>query len=192
MKKTIRFLFLLPLVLFIGSKVEDKNAGAPTQIDVDLTRNSEKASNLLSINGFTVLDPSDKGEIRSVSEVLFNGDELYVLDNETDMNSVMLFDVFSGDIKRTIGHQGNVESSPGEYLFIRDIALTKHKNLLLFDDDNLRITEFNNEGAVVSVGNNTDYQFTEMEDIGAGETLLFNEFHKNRFRDQPDLLPIGR
>ena len=81
------------------------------------------ASEMLSLEGFSLLEAPGDRTLRSIKKILFCEGKIIVLDNRTDFQQVLVFDEGTGRYLNSIGHQSEQE---GGFHELYDIVLNPH------------------------------------------------------------------
>jgi hypothetical protein len=116
---------VLAVLFFIGMTTSCSNLVPEDDAAVVPISHSVSGSNLsdiLSLDGFTVLETSTNTSLRSIGEVYFQNGKIIILDNQTDFQNIWVFDEPSGKFLRKIGRQSEADAEG--YDGLNDLALS--------------------------------------------------------------------
>ncbi|MFN0175693.1 MAG: 6-bladed beta-propeller [Saprospiraceae bacterium] len=174
MKKYLSTILLLGSLLcsFCTNKLMDSD-GIIVQVGQSSTR--QKASDLLSIEGFTALEFNNDVELKGISKILFKDDMAIVLNYVGDKQDLWVFDQKTGKALTKIGKQNN---EPDGYDGLNDIA---------FDGDEIRCSaagkmSFMNYDLAGNLRSTTKSGVfgEELERTSSGEYVVYNEYNSTK------------
>ncbi|MCB0542989.1 MAG: 6-bladed beta-propeller [Saprospiraceae bacterium] len=92
----------------------------PKTILVEHTEQNIMLSDVFVLSGFTLMETGRKYPLRGMNKILFEDENLYILDNGTDFQNIWVVDEKTGRFTGRIGEQG---STPDAYEGLNDIVL---------------------------------------------------------------------
>jgi 6-bladed beta-propeller len=174
MKKYL-FLSILSFVTILScSKKEEDSSLFKINVQQSLPT-KEKFVDLMQISGFSSLKVTGDCNIRTINNVIFKGDNIVVLDNDTDFKNIWLFNQ-NGDYLQKIGKQGDED---GAYDYLSGIAWYKD-NLICVDAAKNSFFEYDLKGIVHQKIPNGLYG-DDVETDEQGNIFAYNECGASEF-----------
>lgn len=155
------------------------------ELDIDLNKNSLPYDSLMDFVKFVKLETTGNNLIGSISQILFSQNKIIVVDWEVS-KSITVYDE-SGRFLNKIGALGQ---GPEEYVFLRHVALTPDKSMVVvLDMDSRSMKYYSIDGHFIK-SEKTPFWFSHCEfitdNIIAGEYNGGNLLpeHKNQYKPQ--------
>lgn len=176
--KPFRFYYGVAALLFVCAATSCNNYlpenGATTIVPMSHSTSGNKLSDILSLDGFTVLETSDNTSLRSVSEVYFKNGKVIVLDNQTDFQDIWAFDEATGKFLQKIGHQSRNDADGYEGL--NDLALNPSSDEIVgLVAGKMAFMHYDQNGNLQKTLPNGVYG-DEIEMLANGGYLVYNEY----------------
>lgn len=145
MKKTFfkkMFVFIFALSCF-GCK--ELNESDVPIVSLQHSVSNKKVTDLLQLEGFTVLDKGLERRMDFISKALFREGKIFLLNNSGDFQDLLVFDEITGSFLGKLGNQG---SGQGDFEGMNDIVLNKDL-IRACIAGKYAFFDFNNSGQVV-------------------------------------------
>lgn len=175
--KTIRTLLFIAGFALLAVGCKNANPlldGDPQEIRVfSSSSGALKSSDILTLEGFTALTPSENDPLRSIRKAVFLNDKIIVLDNRTDFKNIYAFDEKTGVFLNRIGYQSESE---GGYNEVYDIVPEPEtNNIICLVAGKMAFMTYNLSGNPVSILPNGMYG-QHMAVLPDGSYIVYNEF----------------
>lgn len=168
---------LLYIVFLVIACQKNESLIQSSLVTIDTTVPNEhvKLTDLLTFQGCTVLNNSEKGLIFKIDKLLFAQDEIFVLnDANGNFEQIMIFDEKTGAFKRNIGQHGE---GPGAYFGLRDIAFTasEEEEVTGLVAGDMSLKRYKKDGTPIR--NNRTHFFGDEIEASNNNFLIYNEFN---------------
>ena len=193
MKKYKLLIISIECIFFISCKevhqdplpANTKGCKEMVEINIDLDKNSLPYDSLIAFVKFVKLETTGNNLIGSISQILFSQNKIIIVDWEVS-KSITVYDE-SGRFLNKIGALGQ---GPEEYVFLRHVALTPDKSMVVVLDMGSRSMKYYSIDGRFIKSEKTPFWFSHCEfitdNIVAGEYNGGNLLpgHNNQYKPQ--------
>lgn len=185
---------LLSLLAFIFTLVSCKtgldSSGSTLQtVQVRNNQTTKSLSDFFTIDGHTKIEKTDQHPVRSIVDVLFSGNDLFILDGATDFQNIWAFDI-QGNYLGTIGHYN--ESQPEGYAGLNDFCLSRNgEEIIALDAGKLSFKQYDRQGNLQKNLPNGMYG-ENVELLDDGSYVVYNEYGASEISGLHHLLIFDR
>ncbi len=152
---------------------QDNSSSSFHSVEVKSRASKQQLADFFSLEGYTTLESNALHEIRGIEDVVYSGDQLFVLDNATDFQNIWSFSL-TGNYTGSIGHYS--ETQVEGYGGLNDICLSNMGDEIIgLDAGKLSFKRYGLQGDLRSILPNGMYG-ENVELLRSGNYVVYNEY----------------